>query len=415
LSQKSHLTKEYEELFGNLNSRLELLQKTQAETLEQYITQLPDYIPQNFKKIIAASYLLCLTEEIFQVTFVNFRIDMITFCTMLGFNFRQSSGIVRHEFVDEYLTRFVQILKICSDTLQEMLTTFIVELASDYNQTLVKTLVIMNFLRPLFYEMLSIIDKDVDLRFVCAILTTTIEDFIDRKSRLKKGQEIGDSSIVAVYEEYKKQYLLSQGYDLIFDMCNKLTIERTWEPLEVLIKKEIEVMSESIATQREDSLAQYHANVAREKEMYSDDYYVSMITGRLFELFVLERPMTANLRTGIVNAVDVMIRRYLIDKHGYASASSEETLEIAYNLLWETVWETPQIIASVLDPKEIMEIMKTDDPRKWLKLREKNIKARFRRLLSRYAGKNPLPAVIGNAFITILETAQKMKVRITFD
>jgi len=125
--------------------------------------------------------------------------------------------------------------------------------------------------------------------------------------------------------------------------------------------------------------------------------------------------MTANLRTGIVNAVDVMIRRYLIDKHGYASASSEETLEIAYNLLWETVWEIPQIIASVLDPKEIMEIMKTDNPRKWLKLREKNIKARFRRLLSRYAGKNFLPAVIGNAFITILETAQNMKVRITFD
>lgn len=415
MSQKSRLTKEYEELFGNLNSRLELLQKTQAETLEQYITQLPDYIPQNFKKIIAASYLLCLTEEIFQVTFANFRIDMITFCTMLGFNFRQSSGIARHEFVNEYLTRFVQILKVSSDTLQEMLTTFIAELASGYNQTLVKTLVIMNYLRPLFNEMLSIIDKDVDLRFVCAILTTTIEDFIDRKSRLKKGQEIGDSSIVAVYEEYKKQYPLSQGYDLIFDMCNKLTIERTWEPLEVLVKKEIEAMSESIATQREDSLAQYHANVAREKEMYSDDYYVSMITGRLFELFVLERPMTANLRTGIVNAVDVMIRRYLIDKHGYASASSEETLEIAYNLLWETVWETPQIMASVLDPKEIMEIMKTDNPCKWLKLREKNIKARFRRLLSRYAGKNPLPAVIGNAFITILETAQKMKVRITFD
>jgi hypothetical protein len=60
---------------------------------------------------------------------------------------------------------------------------------------------------------------------------------------------------------------------------------------------------------------------------------VSMIIGRLFELFFLERPMTANLRTGIVNVVDVMIRRYLIDKHGYASASSEETLEIAYNLL----------------------------------------------------------------------------------
>jgi hypothetical protein len=417
MSRKSQvkLTKEYEELFGNLNSRIELLTRTQSETLEQYVHQLPDFIPVNFKNIIAASYLLCLTEELYQVTFDSFRIDMITFCSMLGFNFQLSHGIPSHIFVDEYLTKFVQILKVSSDTLQEMLKTFIAELASGFSPTLVKTLVIMNFLRPLFLEMLSIIEKEIDLRFVCAILTTAIEDFIDRKSRLKKGEEIGNSSIVAVFEEFKKQYPLSQGQDLIYDMCSKLTLGRTWELVETLVQKEIEALSESIATQREESLAQYHANVAREKEMYSDDYYVSMITGRLFELFVLGRSMTENLRNGIVNAVDVMIRRYLIDKHGYASASGDETLDIANNLLWETVWEIPQILAAVLNPDEIMEIMKTDSPREWLKSREEELKARFSRLLSRYAGLNPLPAVIGNAFIKMLETAQNMRVRITFD
>jgi len=417
MSRKSQvkLTKEYEELFGNLNSRIELLTRTQSETLEQYVHQLPDFIPVNFKNIIAASYLLCLTEELYQVTFDSFRIDMITFCSMLGFNFQLSHGIPSHIFVDEYLTKFVQILKVSSDTLQEMLKTFIAELASGFSPTLVKTLVIMNFLRPLFLEMLSIIEKEIDLRFVCAILTTAIEDFIDRKSRLKKGEEIGNSSIVAVFEEFKKQYPLSQGQDLIYDMCSKLTLGRTWELVETLVQKEIEALSESIATQREESLAQYHANAAREKEMYSDDYYVSMITGRLFELFVLGRSMTENLRNGIVNAVDVMIRRYLIDKHGYASASGDETLDIANNLLWETVWEIPQILAAVLNPDEIMEIMKTDSPREWLKSREEELKARFSRLLSRYAGLNPLPAVIGNAFIKMLETAQNMRVRITFD
>lgn len=417
MSRKSQvkLTKEYEELFGNLNSRIELLTRTQSETLDQYVNILPDFIPPNFKKIIAASYLLCLTEEIYQVTFDHFRVDMITFCSMLGFNFQISHGIPSHVFVDKYLSKFVQILKVSSDTLQEMLKTFIVELASGYSPTLVQTLVIMDFLQPLFFEMLSIIEKEIDLRFVCAILTTAIEDFIDRKSRLKKGEEIGDSSIVAVFEEFKNQYPLSQGRDLIYDMCSKLTIGRTWEVLETLVQKEIDSLSESIATQREDSLAQYHANVAREKEMYSDGYYVSMITGRLFELFVLGRSMTENLRNGIVNAVDVMIRRYLIDKHGYASASGEETLDIANNLLWETVWELPQILAAVLNPDEIMEIMKTDNPQEWLKVREKGLKIRFNRLLSRYSGLNPLPAVIGNAFIKILETAMNMKVRITFD
>ena len=62
-----------------------------------------------------------------------------------------------------------------------------------------------------------------------------------------------------------------------------------------------------------------------------------------------------------------------------------------------------------------MEIMKSDNPKEWLKYREREMKGRFDRQLARYAGKNPLPAVIGNAFIRILENARNMKVRITFD
>jgi hypothetical protein len=125
--------------------------------------------------------------------------------------------------------------------------------------------------------------------------------------------------------------------------------------------------------------------------------------------------MSDTLRTGIVNAVDVMIRRYLIDKHGYASASGDETLKIACSLLWGTIWELPQITAAILEPKEIMQIMKEDDPRKWLKYNERQFKSRFCRVLRRYAGKNPLPAVIGNAFIKMLDAAQRIRVRITFD
>lgn len=412
---KSHLTKEFEQQFGNLASRIGLLQKTQAETLEPFIIQLPEDISVNVKKIIAASYLLCLTEEIFQVTFEHFENDFLTFCSLLGFDSKESTILSDQEFILKYVNPFIQILSASSNTLQEMLKKFIVELASGFSEDLVKTLVIINFYAPLFHEILSIIPKDIDLRFVCAILTTTVEDFIDRKYRLKKGREIGDFSIAALYKEFKNQYPLSHGEDLIFDMCNMLTVNRTWLSLKQLVKREIDALSESIITKREDSLAQYKANVAREKEKYSDDYYVSMITGRLFELFVLNRPMSDTLRTGIVNAVDVMIRRYLIDKHGYASASGEETLQIACSLLWGTVWELPQTMAAILEPKEIMQIMKEENPRKWLKYNERQFKSRFCLVLRRYAGKNPLPAVIGNAFIKMLEAAQRLRVRITFE
>lgn len=413
--QKSHLTKEFEEQFGNLSSRISLIQKTQAETLKQYLTQLTEEIPTNLKKIVAAAYILCLTEEVFQVTFDNFQKDFLTFCSALGLELRESSEISDEEFILNYLNPFVKVLSVSSNTFQEMLKTFIVDLATGYSGDLVKTLVIMNFYSPLFHEIMNILQKDVDLRFICAILTTTAEDFIDRKSRLRKGQEIGDFSIAALYEEFKNRYPLGHGEDLIFDMCNTLAIERTWSSLQELVKREIEELSESIITQREDSLAQYKATLAQEKEKYSDDYYVSMITGRLFEVFVMERSMSDTLRTGIVNAIDVMIRRYLIDKHGYASASGEETLQIACNLLWETVWELPQVIAAVMEPTEIMEIMKIENPREWLKQHEREFKERFCQMMARFAGQNPLPAVIGNAFVNMLENAQRMRVRITFD
>ncbi|MFX0087729.1 MAG: hypothetical protein ACFFAU_18910 [Candidatus Hodarchaeota archaeon] len=413
--EKSQITEEFEQRFGNLSSRINILQNSQSEMIKQYTQQLPDLIPIKIKKVISASYLLCLTEEIFEVTFNNFKTDFLVFSSFLGFEIEKSSEITDQYFIEAYLSPFVQILLTASDVFTEMLKMFIIEFATDYSQHLVRTLVIVTFYEPLFHKILNIIQKNIDLRFICAILTTTFENFIDRKSRLKKGVQLSQFSISLLYKEFVDQYPLGEGHDLIFDMCNKLALERTWYALEKLVKKEIEALSESIQTQREDSLTQYQANVAREKEKYSDGYYVTLITGRLFELFVLDRPITDNLRTGIVNAVDVMIRRYLIDQHGYASASADETLAIACNLLWETVWELPQIAASILEPHEVMEVMKSDNPRKWFKEREKMLKIRFCQLLTRFAGKKPLPALIGNAFVRILESVQQIKVRITFD
>ncbi len=413
--EKSQITKEFEQRFGNLSSRIGILQKSQSEMIEQYSRQLPDLIPIKIRNVISASYLLCLTEEIYEVTFNNFKTDFLVFSSFLGFKIEKSSEITNQYFIEAYLNPFVQILLTTSDVFTEMLKTFIVEFETDYSQHLVRTLVIVNYYEPLFRKILNIIRKDIDLRFICAILTTTIENFIDRKSRLKKGIQLSQFSISLLYKEFVDQYPLDEGHDLIFDMCNKLTVERTCYALEKLVKKEIEALSDSIQTQREDFLTQYQVSVAREKEKYSDGYYVTMITGRLFELFVLDRPVTDNFRTGIVNAVDVMIRRYLIDQYGYASASADETLAIACNLLWETIWELPQIAASILEPHEVMEVMKSDNPHKWFKEREKMLKLRFCQLLTRFTGKNPIPAVIGNAFVKIIESVQRIKVRITFD
>lgn len=413
--EKSQLTKEFEKEFGSLISRIRVTLRSQGETIDQFLGSLPPEIPLNLKKVISASYLLCLTEEIYEVSFENFQKDFLIFCELTGLDLQKISDLTEEKFIQTYLEPFVQVLLAISDILQEMLKQFIVELASGYEERLVKTLVIYNYFDPLFEKILKILDQDIDLRLVAAILTNSIENFIDRKTRLKTGVQFGDFSFAVLYQQFTEIYPLSEGKDLIFDMCNKLTIEWTWDPLQALVKKEIEALAESIETQREDSLAQYKANVAREKEKYSDDYYVSMIAGRIFEIFVLERPMTDTLRTGLVNAVDVMIRRYLIDKHGYASASGEETLKIACNLLWEAVWEAPQITAAILEPKEIMDVMKADNPREWFKSNEGEFKQRFCQQLTRYAGMNPQPAVVGNAFVKLLENSQKMKVRITFD
>ncbi|MHA2306680.1 MAG: hypothetical protein ACXACU_14965 [Candidatus Hodarchaeales archaeon] len=58
--------------------------------------------------------------------------------------------------------------------------------------------------------------------------------------------------------------------------------------------------------------------------------------------------------------------------------------------------------------------MKSDNTHKWLKTKEKELKLRFCQLLTRYAGRNTLPTVIGNAFVKMLESAQRVKVKFTF-
>ncbi|MHA1215363.1 MAG: hypothetical protein ACTSPG_08695 [Candidatus Hodarchaeales archaeon] len=415
MNDQSQLTKEFEQKFGNLNSRIEMLVKTQGETIDNYISQITADISLELKRIIAASYLLCLTEEILEVSFELFQKDFLEFCSVFNSKNSMIDSYCESEFIQLFLNPFLKILSLCSDTLQEMLKGLILELAQGYGKELVRTLIIINYLYPLFNKILLVVDQNIDLRYITAIITTSIEDFIDRKSRLKTGQKLGNFSITDLYLTYKDIYPLSQGSDLIFDLLNSLTLDRIWFKLEKLVQEEIESLREDINSQREDSLAQYHNNIAREKEKYSDDYYVSMITGRLFEVFVLEREFTPTLRTNIVNAVDVMIRRYLIDKHGYASASSEETLDIACNLLWATVWEVPQILAAILTPSEIMELMKSNEPLKLVQKKEPIFKERFCRDLKRLSGKKPLPAVIGNAFISMLDKCQKIRVRISFD
>ncbi|MHA1974713.1 MAG: hypothetical protein ACTSW1_17080 [Candidatus Hodarchaeales archaeon] len=415
MSDQSQLTKEFEQKFGNLNSRIEMLVKTQGETIDNYILQVTADISLELKRIIAASYLLCLTEEIFEVSFELFQKDFLEFCSISSTKETTISSYSEAEFVQTFLNPFLKILALCSDTLQEMLKGLILELAQGYGKELVRTLVIVNYLYPLFSKILLVLDQHIDLRYVAAIITTSIEDFIDRKSRLRTGKKLGNFSITDLYKNYIDKYPLKQGSDLIFDLLNSLTLDRVWFKLETLVQREIESLRDDINSQREDSLAQYRSNITREKEKYSDDYYVSMITGRLFEVFILEREFTSTLRTNIVNAVDVMIRRYLIDKYGYASASSEDTLDIACNLLWATVWEVPQILAAILTPSEIMELMKSDEPLKLVQKNELIFKERFCRDLKRLSGRNPLPAVIGNAFISMLDKCQKIRVRISFD
>lgn len=417
---KKALTNEFKSRFGNVYSRLTMIKNTQDHVLTNLIQEIenhPTFTSEHIKKRLAASYMLVLTEELQEIPFPAFIEDLALFCYQKNRPDLLFDSISSEEFVEGGLEPYFTILLKLSDTINDSLKKLIFELGQGTETDLVQMLLIQHFYQPLFSQIITIIDHDgVDLRFVAALMNLYIREFISRKYRLKVGsKELSGYTVKEILKEFKQTYPLATGEDLHFDIVYKLVLKNTWDLIMELVSGEIESLKETIEDQRAEIKAQYQANVSRESSSYSDDYYSSMIGMKLMEIFQLNRKMNPTMEKGIINAVDVMIRRYSIDKFGYATTTGTEMLKLANRLIWEAVQEYPQMLTPVFEPSELMHLMKieTIEAVRWVEDNKGELKRRFHHLISRYVDHNPTPMNIGESFVKIIRIVEQSKVRLT--
>ena len=134
---------------------------------------------------------------------------------------------------------------------------------------------------------------------------------------------------------------------------------------------------------------------------------------KLYEVFKGKKPINDSKATSIVNAVDIMIRRYAIDKYGHIGFEGGELVDTVVGMLYGAIQDYPKIAGPMLDYKQKAQAMRADSAGEFLKEHDKDLRAKFvRRLTGRHDRLNAM--IMAAEFVKLLKEAQKMNFHIGY-
>jgi hypothetical protein len=416
--QIMQMTDEFKERFGRISSRLHMLQVSQGSKLDELQKKLEegetgDLSPENLR-FLASLYLFLITEEMYLVPVEIFKADFLRYCSFVNFN---RSDFSSEKFVEDIFVPFAQMLLVASQSIFEMTRWTIVRAASGWDSKLVESYVLNDFLKIMVGEMLNLAPPEADVRMVAAIGLAMTKDFIDRRKRLLEGNALGNISIAKNYEEIIQTYPLTKAKenDLAFDLAWEVIFQPTWTSLMEMISEEITSLRSKLEEGQAEMRHHYEAEKERKSSEYSDDYYLGLIGMKIFEVFSLKGEIDEKRETSLAHAIDVMLRRYAIDRTGHIGGDRDMILNMTMDLLWKLTFEHPQIIVPILQAGQLMSAFNSPDVRKWLEDREEELRVVFRSHLMRGSGMNPSYAAIARAFIDLLKEASKARSKIILE
>ncbi|MFQ5979615.1 MAG: hypothetical protein ACE5OZ_15920 [Candidatus Heimdallarchaeota archaeon] len=418
--QISQMTDEFKERFGRISSRLHMLQVTQSSKLDELQEKLMIEGVMEFSvedlRFLASLYLFLITEEMYMVPIEIFSVDFQEYSNLSKIELGKGT-VDSEQFIEEGFVPFAQMLLIASQSIFEMSRWTIIRAASGWKDSLVQSYVLNDFLKIMVREMLEVAPKDLDVRMVAAIGLSMAKDFIDRRKRRLEGNALGNISIAENYEEIVKSYPLreTKENDLAFDLAWTVVFQPTWEALMEMISPEVENLRLKLEEGQERIKRHYKADKERKSKEYSDDYYLGIIGMKLHEIFNLKGEIDEKREASLIHAIDVMLRRYAIDRTGHIGGDRDMILSMTLDLLWKLTFEHPQIIVPVLESGQLMAAFNSPDVRKWLRKRENEIRVVFRSRLMRGVGMNPSHNAIARSFISLLKEASKARSKIILE
>jgi hypothetical protein len=255
----------------------------------------------------------------------------------------------------------------------------------------------------------------MDARLAAAVMLFAARAFMQRRERKLTGDLTTTHSVSDEYEGIKKIYPEVRGPKFAFDLAWKIIGKGIWGDFRALVDSEIAEMTRKFELDRADREAFRQVALQRESDQQSDATYGASIEMRLFEVFTQGNPLDEKRRKNLVYAIDVLIRRILVDGTGYAVAGEEKTIEVAFPLLWRLLDEQKQLYAPLVDEhgNEIASIVKADSWSAWVEEHREDFKERFRRYLARKAGRTTSLS-LAEAFADLVAEARVSRLPVDF-
>ncbi len=414
-------TDEFRVKFTGLKNKLKTLQYTQIDKILELGEELAEYpltkaLSNEWRLFLSNVYLYVITEEILLVEQNLFIEDFYLWAEKLNVNLLSEieDEEEREKIIENVVKPYVQSLSGASEIIQEMMRYLILKLGIKWEEELIASYVLNDFLKPMMLRIMNLA-PEMDIRLQAAIGKAMIDEYLDRKERFKHGQEMGEVYVKPYYEKYLESYPLTAGEDLAFDTAWKLIFTPSWEKIQEAVKNEVAKLQETLETKHEEMQQHFKAAKKHGSVKYTDDYYLSMIQLKLTEIFTLDNEIDTKREKSLISATDVMLRRKMIDTTGFASAEREVMIKLTISLLWESVYEHPQIIVPTIQPEDINKIRHVEDPAAWIKENEDRLKEGFKRYIFQGLGFNPGYMDMGQAYVSLLKKAQRSHFQLVYE
>ncbi|MFW9992812.1 MAG: hypothetical protein ACFFD4_12255 [Candidatus Odinarchaeota archaeon] len=403
------MTDEFRSKYGNMASRIHMLSITQGERIQEIaerITILDQCkgMDQENINFLATLYVFVITEEVLLVPPSAFLADFFEYARLQR---KQIDQLDRNEVIGALFSPFVRSLVLASKIIFEMTGYLINRLGIGWKIEMIQSFILNDYYKPMIQKAAEI-TPNIDARFVAAMTRMMAEDYIDRRTRILEGKALSNLSITRFYKEFLKLYPLDRGDDIHFDLAWKLVFLPMWDKTMILVELEVEKFKEKVQLAKEEMEQHYEAEKKRTSTQYTDDFYLSMIQMKLYEIFKGKQDIDDQKERSIINAVDVMIRRYAIDKYGKIGFEKDELVGTVVKMLYGTVKDYPIIAGALLDYTMKPVAMRAENASEFLEEHDGYLRKEFIKRLTTGHKDRINAMIMAEEFVKLLKEAKKL-------
>ena len=417
------VTSEFTEKFGRLSSRVrgimgsqpyEISKKLEQALRDQRGAPILENLEEEDQKVLVATALIATIEEIIPVSIGTAVRDLALYAEVQDIPL-EGIGKNQETFADKVEPLFRNLHDAISIFLESS-GFLIMRLSAGWEEELVKSFVIVDFWKPMLTRMIKESPKgeETDARLAASIIMFAAKAYFQRRERAKDGEITTTHSIFEEYESIKTMYPEVRGTSFAFDAAWKILSKEIWEEFRGLVQEKIDEHTKAFEEDKAQREAFRRAAIERESEEQSDDRYGAQIEMRLFEVFTQGNPLDEKKRRNLVYSIDVLIRRVLVDATDRAYGSAEETMEVAFPMLWRAMNEHKQLFAPLIDRHgEVPQIARADSWSEWIQEHIEVFEDRFKKYITRKA-----PSMksmdIAEAFADLVVEASKTRLPVDF-